>query len=416
MKFALCSWPTIFFSASQAENLGQSFQVWPFSLQKKHFTFDVSVVPSFGLSLALLSFVFLSPLSLPFSLPLPLPLLLPLPFMSASTSIGVVSFPSAMPHCLYAWCIAFHSLLRASYPCSLVAFRPTCLRHSGSCGLCAKYCCLDRVLKRVGTLCLTLSHKSFPLLQGLTSVSHKRKLQQLHQHRSVPSAVCWLPFFQKTSPNFESIRWIACFEKTENQKGKRFFFWKTKRIKIFFFRWCTAILCFVYMFFFNEKLHNNANKNNFEREGQTDTRRHTQTDTHTDTVLQDGSIWPPILPHPPPWFSHVFDILKQVHRLSVLGTDTPRQTRTQMDTWKNKLNTPQTENLKNYAKQSNVTKPFRPTFKIVQKRVETTKKQLTGFMFFQAVSTVARSSRIHLLTSMFLFFVFSSFFSQSKHI
>ena len=68
-----------------------------------------------------------------------------------------------------------------------------------------------RVLKRVRTLCLVLSHKSFPLLQGLTSVSHKRKLHQLHQHRSVPSSVCRLPLFQKTSTDFESIRWIAQF-------------------------------------------------------------------------------------------------------------------------------------------------------------------------------------------------------------
>ena len=38
--------PLSSFSASQAENLGQSFRAWPFSLQKKHFTFDVSDVPS----------------------------------------------------------------------------------------------------------------------------------------------------------------------------------------------------------------------------------------------------------------------------------------------------------------------------------------------------------------------------------
>ena len=66
-------------------------------------------------------------LCLSFSLPLPRSLL----FVSASTSIGVSSFPSAMLHC-YAWCIAFHSIRRASYPCSLVAFSPTCLRHSES--------------------------------------------------------------------------------------------------------------------------------------------------------------------------------------------------------------------------------------------------------------------------------------------
>ena len=75
--------------------------VAPFSLQKKHFTFDVSDVPSFGLSL-LFPLLFSLPLSLPFSLPLPLPLFLPLPFMCASTSIGLVSFPSAMPNGLYA--------------------------------------------------------------------------------------------------------------------------------------------------------------------------------------------------------------------------------------------------------------------------------------------------------------------------
>ena len=53
-----------------------------FFLQKKHFTFDMSVVPSFGLSL-LFPLLFSLPLSLPFSLPLPFPLFLPLPFMSA---------------------------------------------------------------------------------------------------------------------------------------------------------------------------------------------------------------------------------------------------------------------------------------------------------------------------------------------
>ena len=114
------------------------------------------------------------------------------------------------PNCLYAWYIALHSLLRASYPCSLVAFRPTCLRHSGSCGLCASIAALI-VSWSVSELCLILPHKSFPLLQDLTSVSHKRKLQQLHQHRSVPSSVCRLPFFQEASPDFDSIRWIAQF-------------------------------------------------------------------------------------------------------------------------------------------------------------------------------------------------------------
>ena len=49
------SWPTVFLSVSQAENL-----VWPFSLQKKHFTFDMFDVPSFALSLLF---------PLPFSLP-----------------------------------------------------------------------------------------------------------------------------------------------------------------------------------------------------------------------------------------------------------------------------------------------------------------------------------------------------------
>ena len=46
-------------------------------------------------------------------------------------------------------------------------------RHSGSCGLCAS-------IALIVSSCFVLSHKSFPLLQGLTSVSHTRKLQQLH--------------------------------------------------------------------------------------------------------------------------------------------------------------------------------------------------------------------------------------------
>ena len=127
--------------------------MWPFSLQKKHFTFNVSVVPSFGLSL---------PFPLPFSLLLSLPFSSPLPFAFVLTSAfhervdfhwsGVVPVRSA-PLSVRLICIAFHSLLRASYPCSLVACRPTCLRHSGSCGLC-QYCCLDCVLKRVSTLCV----------------------------------------------------------------------------------------------------------------------------------------------------------------------------------------------------------------------------------------------------------------------
>ena len=45
--------------------------------------------------------------------------------------------------------------------------------------------------------------------QGLTCVCRERKLQQLQQHRSVPSFVCRLPLFKETSSDFESIRWIA---------------------------------------------------------------------------------------------------------------------------------------------------------------------------------------------------------------
>ena len=78
MEFALCSCSTIFFSASQTENLEQSFRTWPFSLQKKHFTFDMSDVPSFVLSL-LFPLSFSLSLSLSFSLFLSLSLSLPLP-------------------------------------------------------------------------------------------------------------------------------------------------------------------------------------------------------------------------------------------------------------------------------------------------------------------------------------------------
>ena len=129
--------------------------------------------------------------------------------MSASTSIGVESFPSAMSHCPFACRVTFHSLLRTSYTCSLVAFIPTCLRHSGSDGSCTNIAsvivswraCLNSAPHTVA---------QFPLLQNLTSVSCNRKLQ-LHQHRSVPSSVCPLPIFLKTSPHFESIHWIAQF-------------------------------------------------------------------------------------------------------------------------------------------------------------------------------------------------------------
>ena len=71
-----------------------------------------------------------------------------------------------------------------------------------------QYSCFDRVLERVRTLRFVLSHKSFPFLQGPTSVFRER-LQQLHQHGSVPSSVRWLPLFQKTSTDRKSIRWIA---------------------------------------------------------------------------------------------------------------------------------------------------------------------------------------------------------------
>ena len=63
----------------------------------------------------------------------------------------------------------------------------------------------DRVLERVRNLCFVSSHESFPLLPM------KRKLQQLNQHCSVPSSVCRLPLFQKTSPDLKSIRWINQF-------------------------------------------------------------------------------------------------------------------------------------------------------------------------------------------------------------
>ena len=95
------------------------FRAWPFSSQKKHFMLDLCGVPSFGLSLLF---------ALPFFL-FALASLLALRERVNFHWCGLVPFCHAP---LYAWCIAFHSIRRASYPCSLVAFSPTCLRHSGS--------------------------------------------------------------------------------------------------------------------------------------------------------------------------------------------------------------------------------------------------------------------------------------------
>ena len=145
-----------FFSAGHVRDLGQSS-----SLQKEHFVFHVSDVPSFDLFLL---FPFSLPLRLLFSLPsrllFSLPLRLPLPF-------------------------SFHTILRASYPCSLVAVSLTYLHHSVGC----QCCCFDCVPERVQILRTVLPYWTFPLLQGLTSASRERTLQQLHQHRSTSTSV-----------------------------------------------------------------------------------------------------------------------------------------------------------------------------------------------------------------------------------
>ena len=72
-----------------------------------------------------------------------------------------------------------------------------------------QYCCFDCVLERVQILRLVLSYRTFTLLQGLTSAFRERTLQQLHQHRSISTSVHRLPLFQKSSPDLESIHWIA---------------------------------------------------------------------------------------------------------------------------------------------------------------------------------------------------------------
>ena len=164
----------IFFSAFHVRDLGQSFP-----LQKEHFVFDVSGVPSFDLSLLF-----------PFSLPLRLPFSLPLRWLFS-----------------FAFALAFAFL--ASYPCSLVALSLTYLHHSESCGLCCQYCCFDCVPERVQILRLVLPYRTFPLLQGLTSASRERTLQQLHHCRSISTSVHRLPLFHKSSPELESIHWIA---------------------------------------------------------------------------------------------------------------------------------------------------------------------------------------------------------------
>ena len=72
-----------------------------------------------------------------------------------------------------------------------------------------QHCCFDCVLERVQILRFAPPHRKLPLLQGLTSVFRERTLQQLHQHRSTSTSVHRLPLFQKSSPDLESIRWIA---------------------------------------------------------------------------------------------------------------------------------------------------------------------------------------------------------------
>ena len=147
-------------------NLGRSFP-----LQKEHFVFDVFDVTSFDLSL-------LFPFSLPMRLLLSLPLRLP---------------------------FSLHTLLRASCLCGLVVLSLTNLHHSESCGLCTSIAAL--IVSKI--LHLVPLYRTFPLLQGLTSASHERTLQQLHQHRSISTYVHQLPHIQKSSPDLESIHWIA---------------------------------------------------------------------------------------------------------------------------------------------------------------------------------------------------------------
>ena len=113
--------------------------MWPLSLQKKHFTYDVSDVPSFALSLLF---------PLPFSLPLPLPSYLCL-FMSASTSIGVVSFPSAMPHCLYCFMHRFPLTSESMVPLQPRRVQSNVPAPFWILWVLCQYCCFDRVLKRV---------------------------------------------------------------------------------------------------------------------------------------------------------------------------------------------------------------------------------------------------------------------------
>ena len=65
------------------------------------------------------------------------------------------------------------------------------------------------VPERVHVLGLVLPYRTFALLQGLTSAFRERALQQLHQHRTISTSVHRLPHFQKSSPDLESIHWVA---------------------------------------------------------------------------------------------------------------------------------------------------------------------------------------------------------------
>ena len=130
--------------------------------------FDVSDVPSFDLSL-LFSFLCASALALTF-----------------------------------AFALAFAFLFPHTFEC--ITPRLTYLHHSESCGLCASVTALI-VSRSVSTFCASYCRTG--LLQGLTSASRERTLQQLHQHRSISTSVHRLPHFQKSSPDLESIHWIA---------------------------------------------------------------------------------------------------------------------------------------------------------------------------------------------------------------
>ena len=158
--------------------------------------FDVSDDPSFNLSLL---FAFSLPLRLLFSLTLrllfslPLRLLLPLPLRLPLPLPLRVLLPFSL-----------HTLLRASCLCSLVALSLTYLHRSGSCGLCASVAALI-VSRSVSKFCASYRVQDV----HLTSASRETTLQQSHQHRSISTSIQRLPLFQKSSPDLESIHWIA---------------------------------------------------------------------------------------------------------------------------------------------------------------------------------------------------------------